>query len=67
MARVDAWMMLNNVSMKNNDDPSVLFELISQIQNCFGLAARSIEDGDLIAPVLAAAPSKYRSVLTTEQ
>ena len=67
MARVEARMMLNNVSMKSDDDPSVLFEQISQIQNCFGLAARTIEDGDLIATALAAAPSDYHSVLTTEQ
>ena len=67
MARVEARMMLNNVSMKNDDDPSVLFEQISQIQNCFGTAARTIEDGDLIATALAAAPSEYHSVLTTEQ
>ena len=67
MARVEARMMLNNVSTKNDDDPSVLFKQISQIQNCFGLAAHTIEDGDLIATVLAAAPSRYRSILTTEQ
>ena len=60
-------MMLNNVSMKNDDDPSVLFKQISQIQNCFGSVAHTIEDGDLIATALAAAPSEYRSVLTTEQ
>ena len=66
MARVEARMMLNNVSMKNDDDPSVI-EQISQIQNCFGSAARTIEDGDLFATALAAAPSEYRSVLTTEQ
>ena len=48
MARVEARMMLNNVSMKSDDDPNVLFEQISQIQNRFGTAARTIEDGDLI-------------------
>ena len=67
MARVEARMMLNNVSMKSDDDPSVLFEQISQIQNRFGMAARTIEDGDLIATALAAAPSEYKSLLTTEQ
>ena len=67
MARVEARMMLNNVSMKNDDDPSVLFEQISQIQNHFGSAAHTIKDGDLIATALAGAPSKYRSVLTTQQ
>ena len=67
MARVEARMMLNNVSMKNDDDPSVLFKQISQIQNCFGSAAHTIKDGDLIATALAAVPSKYCSILTTEQ
>ena len=59
--------MLNNVSMKNDDDPIVLIEQISQIQNHFGSVACTIKDGVLIATGLAAAPSKYRSVLTTEQ
>ena len=44
MARVEARMMLNNVSMKNDDDPSVLFEQISQIQNRFGSVAHTIKD-----------------------
>ena len=67
MARVEARMMLNNVSMKNDNDLSVLFEQISQIQNHFGSVARTIEDGDLIVTALAATPSEYHSVLTTEQ
>lgn len=45
-------MMLNNVSMKNDDNPSVLFAQISQIQNCFGLVACTIEDGDQIVAAL---------------
>ena len=67
MAQVEVQMMLNKVSMKSDDDPSVLFEQISQIQNQFGSAAHTINDGDLIATALSAALSKYRSVLTTEQ
>ena len=45
VARVEAQiMMLNKVSMMSDDDPSILFEQISQIQNHFGMAACTIED-----------------------
>ena len=67
MARVEEKMMLNEVSMNNDDDPSVLFEQISQIQNQFGMAARTIEDGDLIAAAIAAVPNEYRSIVAAEQ
>ena len=67
MARVEAQMMLNNVSMKNDDDPSLLFEQISQIQNQVGLVAHTIKDGDLIASALAVELIEYRSVLMTKQ
>lgn len=48
-------MMLNQVSMKSDDDSSVSFEQISQIQNHFGSAAQTINDSDLIATALSAA------------
>ena len=67
MARVEARMMLTKVSMKNDDDPSVLFEQISQIQNQFGMAARTMEDGDLIAVAIGAVPNEYRSIVVAEQ
>ena len=67
MARVEARMMLNKVSMKNDDDLSDLFEQISQIQNQFGMAACTIEDGDLIAVAIAAVLNKYRSIVAAEQ
>ena len=51
--------MLNKVSMKSDDDPSILFEQISQIQNHFGMATRTIEDGDLIVAAIAAVLSEY--------
>ena len=44
-----------------------LFNGMPKVSRCFGSAARTIENGDLIATALAAAPSEYRSVLTTEQ
>ena len=47
--------MLNQVSMKSDDDSSVSFEQISQIQNHFGSAAQTINDSDLIATALSAA------------
>ena len=67
MARVEARMMLNKVSMKDDVDPSILFEQISQIQNRFGMAVCTIEDGDLIAVAIAAVPNEYRSIVAAEQ
>ena len=67
MARVEARMMLNKVSMKSDDDQSILFEQISQIQNRFGMAACTIEDGHLITAAIAAVPNEYRSIVAADQ
>ena len=68
VARVEAQiMMLSKVSMMSDDDPSILFEQISQIQNHFGMAACTYEDGDLILTVIAVVPSKYQSIVAAEQ
>ena len=67
MAIVEARMMLNKVSMKNDDDPSILFEQISQIQNRFGMGTHTIEDGDLIAAAIVAVPNECRSIVAAEQ
>jgi hypothetical protein len=47
------------------EDPAKLFERLSSIKNRFRKVA--IEEEDLIAVVLAAAPKEYKPVLTAEQ
>ena len=67
MSRVEAGLMLINVTMKKNDDPSVLFEKISEIQNRYNTVTRKLDEEDLIATVIAVAPAEYKSLLTAEQ
>ena len=67
MSCVEAQLMLNNVMMKKNDDPSVLFEKISEIQNRYNTVTRKLDEEDLIATVIAVAPAEYKSLLTAEQ
>ena len=67
ISRAEAWLMLNNVRMKKNDDPSVLFEKIYKIQNRYNTASRKLDDEDLIATVIVAAPMEYQSLLIAEQ
>jgi hypothetical protein len=49
------------------EDPTMLFELISAIQNRYNNASRKIDEEDLIAVILKAAPKDYQVVLTIEQ
>ena len=67
MSRVEARLMLNSVTMKRNDDPSVMFEKISEIQNRYNTATHKLDEVDLIAAVVAVAPAEYKSLLTGEQ
>ena len=67
VTRVEMRQMLNEVSMKKDDDPSTIFEQLSSIENRYNTAERQMEQEDMIAVVLHAAPEKYQSVLTTEQ
>ena len=59
--------MLNNVTMKKNDDPSVLFEKISEIQNRYNTVTHKLDEEDLIATVIAVSPAEYKSLLMGEQ
>ncbi len=67
VTRVELRQMLNKVSMKPNDDPRVIFEQISTIENRYTTATQTIEKEDLIAVVLDAAAKDYQAVLTCEQ
>lgn len=67
VTRVELRQMLNKVSMKPNDDPRVIFEQISTIENRYTTATQTIETEDLIAVILDAAAKDYQAVLTCEQ
>lgn len=53
--------------MKPTEDPSVIFEQISAIQNKFNYPGSIIPEEELIAVVITAAPTGYVSILTAEQ
>ena len=67
ITRVEMRELLAKVSMKAHQDPTSLFEQISAIQNRYNNASRKIDEEDLIAVILKAAPKDYQAVLTVEQ
>jgi hypothetical protein len=67
ITKVELRQMLAKVTMKKDDEPSILFEQLSAIENRFNKPGEQIPDDDLIAAVLTAAPKEYVSILTAEQ
>jgi hypothetical protein len=67
ITRVELRQKLNKITMKRNADPATLFEQISSIENQYNAPGKKIEEADLIAVVLDAAPAEYQAVLTAEQ
>jgi hypothetical protein len=59
ISRVELRTMLNGVSIKEAEDPSILFEQVSAIQNRYDTDTHKIEEEELIAVVMGAAPEKY--------
>jgi hypothetical protein len=59
--------MLNGVSMKDAEDPSILFEQVSAMQNRYDTDAHHIEEEEPIEVIMGAAPEKYLLVITCEQ
>lgn len=65
--------MLSNVSMKKSDDPSILFEQISVIENKYSrplvgtTAAKVIDQEDLITVVIQKAPFIYQAINANTQ
>jgi hypothetical protein len=56
MTRVELRQMLNKVSMKKEQDPASIFEQLSSIKNRYNTKKNSIDEADLIAGILDAAP-----------
>ena len=67
VTRVELRQMLNKIGMKKNADPATLFEQIASIENRYNTATSQVQQEDLIAVILDAAPMEYKSVLTAEQ
>ena len=67
ISRVEMRTRLNNVSMKSNQDPKILFDQLASIENAYNTTTRQIDQDDLIAVVLEKAPKDYKSILTAEQ
>ena len=67
VARVEMRQALNKVSMKDHDDPRTLFEQISTIENKYAGFTKKVEEEDLLAAVIDAAPAAYKPLLAQEQ
>jgi len=66
LSKVELRQELNSIKMKKEDNPSVLFEALSGIENKYNTAAYKVPSEDLIAAVLEKAPKEYSSLLTAE-
>jgi hypothetical protein len=68
MTRDELRKHLHKVSMeKTEEDPSTLFDRLSAIKIQYDTRTRKVDEGDLMAVVIDAAPATYQAVLTTEQ
>jgi hypothetical protein len=67
ITKVELRQMLSKVKMKKDEEPSILFEQLSAIENRFNKPGQQIPDDDLIMAVLTAASKEYVSILTAEQ
>ena len=67
MTKVELRKRLAMVSMKKKENPSTLFEQLSAIKNCYNTSTKKIEEEELMAVVISAAPHEYQAVLTSVQ
>jgi hypothetical protein len=67
MTRVELRQELNKISMKKKQEPAVMFEMISAVENRYNAASIQVSEEDFIAVILDAAPAEYQAVLTSEQ
>jgi hypothetical protein len=67
VTRVELRQALNNIKMKKGEDPATPFEQICSIENKCNAATKKIDEDDLIAVALDAAPSECQALLTSEQ
>ena len=67
ITRVELRQVLNAIKMKKGKDPATSFEQISSVENKHDAATKKIDEDNLIAAVLDAAPAEHQSLLTGEQ
>jgi hypothetical protein len=67
ISRVELVTMLNAVTMKVNEDLSIPFEQVSAIQNWYNTVTHQIDEEELIAIVMGAAPKEFISEVTSKQ
>jgi hypothetical protein len=67
MTRVELRHKLASIKMKKKTNPKTIFEQISAIKNRYNTSTRKIDNDDLIAVILDAAPYEYQAVLTAVQ
>ena len=67
ISRVEMRIKMHKVSMKNDDDPKVIFEQISTIRNHYAGSGVVVEDKDLMVSVMEKAPERYASVIAVEE
>ena len=58
---------LSLVSMKDKDDPALLFGKLAGIRNKYNNAVQQVSKEQLMATAIRAAPKEYKSVITCEQ
>ena len=58
---------MNEVSMKNGDDPNVIFDQISTLRNHYAGSGLVVEDKDLMVSVMGKAPERYTSIISVEK
>ena len=64
ISKIELRRMLNQISMSRKEDPVMIFEQLSKIENQF---STTINKADAIAIVMDAAPDEYQAILNTEQ
>jgi hypothetical protein len=67
VTRAELRNKLNNLSMADGDDPKILFEEISTIENRYNIGTNRVDEADLIALVMQKAPKMYKSVIAAQE
>ena len=63
VSRVEMRKVINRMKMGRQEDPKNLKERLRAIENRFNYCNKKIEEGNLVATILAVAPVQYASVL----
>jgi hypothetical protein len=67
VSRVKLRTILNAGTVKVLEDPSLLFDQVNAIQNCYDTVTHKIDKEEVIAIVMGTAPKEYVAVITSEQ